>query len=375
MGKNNSCYRISVIIISVFLSFIYACDLHRSSTGSSGQKGIENLYQEKEDSFNVSSYFSVDKDTGRIVNIVVLQAGNEHYKNGNPGSEANFLLFEQLAKEAARSVPYPDLICFPEYAISGWPYPKEDIMNSIAEYIPGEGKWYMKYKNLSRYIGIPILCWLVEISDSKYYNTAFLIDGHGNFKGKYRKVQANLGEQIWWGWSQGERFELIELEEVRYGISICADMWFPETVRCQELLGADVILHLSVADDMNHIMPVRAFDSRLPIVVCIFQGGSYAIDANGNLLGKLESEYPAWYTFQINAFEKHLGRKYGGLWDVKKGNQNIRNVEAYSVLTDPSTRPPWTEIFMDGNGNRQSREQLLERFHGRYDAKDPVKVP
>jgi predicted amidohydrolase len=310
------------------------------------------------------------RDPDRVVNIVVLQAGTNHYRQGNPGLDANLTLYEQLAREAASQRPRPDLICFPEYAISGWPYPREEIINSLSEPIPGRGTWYQRYVKLAKEIGVPILGWMVESSDNKIYNTSFIIDGKGNFKGKYRKVQANLGEQTWWGWSQGEQFDIIELEGVRYGVSICADMWFPETVRCQELLGADVVLHVSIADDMGHLIPARAFDSKIPIVASIFQGGSYAVDAAGKMLGKLPKEEPGWKAFQIKPFIRHLGNKYGGVWDEKKGGHNVRNVGAYSILTDPSTRPPWTEIFMDKNGNPQTREQLMERFRGRYDAND-----
>jgi len=305
------------------------------------------------------------------VNIAALQAGTRYAFRDNPGLEANFALFARLSREAAGASPRPDLICWPEYAITGWPYPKEEVMNGLAESIPGEGPWYRRYRDLARELEVPIVGWLVESADGKLYSTAFLLDGKGDFKGKYRKVQANLGEQTWWGWSQGERFELIELDGVRYGISICADMWFPETVRCEELLGADVVLHLSIADDMGHLIPARAFDSKLPIVAAIFQGGSYAVDADGKLLGKLPPEKPGWQAFQIRPFRKHLNHKYGGVWDVKKGQQNLRNVGAYSILTGPSTRPPWTEVFMDNKGRPQTREQLLQRFHGRYDAHDP----
>ena len=312
------------------------------------------------------------RDPERSVSIAVLQAGTRHYKAGNPGLEANFALFANLARQATAAQPRPDLICWPEYAISGWPYPKEEVINGLAEPIPGEGRWYRRYRDLARELGGPILGWLVESADNKLYNAAFLIDGKGDFKGKYRKVQANLGEQTWWGWSQGGRFELIELDGVRYGVSICADMWFPETVRCQELLGADVVLHLSIADDMGHLIPARAFDSKLPIVATIFQGGSYAVDAAGKLLGKLPAEDPGWKAFQIHPFRKHHAKKYGGVWDFKKGQQNLRNVGAYSILTNPSTRPPWTEVFLDDAGGPQTREQLLQRFHGRYDARDPA---
>ena len=98
---------------------------------------------------------SIDKNRGstmekqdRVVTIAVLQAGKDHSKNGNPGLETNFALFEQLAREAASAAP--DLIVFPEYAITGWPYPPENVMNGIAEQIPGDGPWYSRYANLAR---------------------------------------------------------------------------------------------------------------------------------------------------------------------------------------------------------------------------------
>lgn len=309
----------------------------------------------------------------RIVTIAVLQAGSNHYKTGNPGLKANFDLFTELARQVAASKPHPDLICFPEYAVSGWPYPHQEIINSLAESIPGNGHWYLRYKDLAREIGTPLLCWLVESENNKLYNTAFILGREGEFKGKYRKVHANLGEQTWWGWSQGKSFEVIELDSVRYGVSICADMFFPETVRCYELMGADAVLHLSIGDDMGHVIPVRAFDSKLPIVDAIFKGGSYAVDGEGKLLGKLSGEEAGWKSFQIYPFREYFGKKYGGIWDIKKGQQNVRNLAAYSILTDPSTRPSWAEIFMDDAGRHQTREQLLKRFHGCYDANDPSK--
>ncbi len=303
------------------------------------------------------------------VTIVVLQAGTDHSKDGNPGSEANFELFARLAREAAATSP--DLIVFPEYAIAGWPYPSESVINGLGEPIPGEGRWYKRYVELAKEINTPIMGSLVDAENGKLYNAGFLLDRTGAFVGKYRKVQANLGEQTWWGWSQGETFEPVLHNGVRYGISICADMFFPETVRCEELLGADVVIHQSIADDMGHIIPIRAMDSEIPIVAGIFNGGSYAVDSQGELLGKLPAETSGWKAFQIQPFKVRTHAKYGGLWIPKLGDKNLRNVAAYQILTDPSTRPPWTEVFLDRDSNSQTREQLLKRFNGRYDANDP----
>lgn len=309
------------------------------------------------------------RDPNRVVQIAVLQAGTEHSRKDNPGCEANFALLASLAREAAKERPH--LVVFPEYAISGWPYPSETVINGLAESIPGEGPWYSRYKALAQETRTPLLGWLVEKDAGRLYNSAFLIDQKGGFVGKYRKVHANLGEQTWWGWSQGRAFTLIECDGVRYGISICSDMWFPETVLCEELLGADVIIHLSIGDDMGHIVPARAFDSEIPIVIAIFNGGSYAVDPQGKSIGKLPAETPGWKVFSLQPFQVRMDRKYGGLWIPTLGRKNVRNVDAYRILVDPNTRPPWTQIFLDNEGRRQTREQLLRRFRSRYDAKDP----
>jgi predicted amidohydrolase len=300
--------------------------------------------------------------------VAVLQAGTDHSRGGNPGPEANFGLLAGLAREAA--AVGPDLIVFPEYAISGWPYPDEATINGLAEAIPGDGPWYQRYAALAREVGAPVLGWLVEAHEGRLYNAAFLLDAGGALAGVYRKVHANLGEQTWWGWSQGEALAPIEHDGVRYGVSICADMWFPETVRCEELLGADLVVHMSIADDMGQILPTRAFDSELPIVAAIFNGGSTAVDARGRVLDKLSASRPGWIAFELQPFQVRTHAKYGGLWIPKLGNQNLRNVEAYGVLVDPATRPPWTEVFLDAEGRPQTKEELLQRFGGRYDAHD-----
>ncbi len=310
------------------------------------------------------------QEQARTVAIAVLQAGMQHSENGNPGMEANWALFSDLARDATKQ--NPDIIVFPEYAITGWPYPAENEINGIAETIPGDGFWYMRYVKLAIEIGTPILGWMVETEGENLYSTAVLLDELGQFVGKYRKVQANLGEQTWWGWSQGDSFSPIELHGVKYGISICADMWFPETVRCEALLGADIILHQSIADDMQHLVPARAYDSEIPIVMAIFNGGSYAVDAQGELLDKLPAATPTFRMFDLKPFQVRTHAKYGGLWIPRLGTLNLRNPKAYAALTDPATRPAWTDVFLAEDGSPQTREELLLRFSGRYDATDPI---
>src|SRR5204863_9768725 len=51
------------------------------------------------------------RDRERSVSIVVLQAGDKHGHERNPGLEANFILLANLARQAAATSPRPDLIC------------------------------------------------------------------------------------------------------------------------------------------------------------------------------------------------------------------------------------------------------------------------
>lgn len=305
----------------------------------------------------------------RVLKIAVVQAGEQHSRKGNPGFEANFGRLAEWARQAAKDKP--DLIVFPEYAISGWPYPAGESINTLSEAIPGDGLWYKRYVDLAKATQSPLLGWAVERSDRKLYNTSFLLDRSGRFVGKYRKVHANLGEQTWWGWSQGDVFAPIELDGVRYGVSLCSDLWFPETVRCLELAGADVVVHQSIGDDMGHVVPARAFDSSIPIVCAIFNGGSYAVDAQGQKLDKLSADLGAAQTFSLRPFMVRKDLKYGGQWIPKLGSQNVRHLKAYEILTDPLRRPRWTDVFLDNDGHPQIEAQLRQRFGGRWDGNDP----
>jgi predicted amidohydrolase len=300
------------------------------------------------------------------VRIAAVQAGTAHCAAGNPGIARNLGVLLEQARAAAREGPDRlDLLVFPEYATTGWPYPPEAVVNGSAEAVPGAGPLYARYVALARETGTPVLGWLVESDGGRRYNTSFLVRPDGTFGGKYRKVQANLGEQTWWGWSQGEAFQILETGSFRFGVSICSDMWFPETVLCNDLLGAEVVVHQSIGDDMQHVVPVRAFDSKVPIVMCIFKGGSYAVDASGTVLDKAPAEAATYRTFALDLGGREADPKYEG-WRPKAGWRNVRHPAAYAVLTDPSTRPPWTEVFCHPDGTPASEADLRRRFGPRY---------
>jgi deaminated glutathione amidase len=74
------------------------------------------------------------------------------------------------------------------------------------------------------------------------YNTAPVIDPAGRIVTRYRKMFPFRPYEE--GIAAGTSFCLFDVPEVgRFGVSICYDIWFPETTRSLTALGAEVLLH------------------------------------------------------------------------------------------------------------------------------------
>ncbi len=79
-------------------------------------------------------------------------------------------------------------------------------------------------------------------ADGKLYNTASVIDPTGTVVKRYRKMfPFRPYEQ---GVTAGQEFCVFDIPDVgRFGLSICYDMWLPETTRTLTTMGAEVLLH------------------------------------------------------------------------------------------------------------------------------------
>ncbi len=291
--------------------------------------------------------------------IVCLQQGEDHRAHGNPGVIKNIIALMELAREGAKT--NPNIIVFPEFATFGWPYPDPKVIRGTAETIPGNGILFSMYHNLAKELTIPIIGWMVEKEGDRYYNTAFLLDANGNYINNYRKIHTHLREQTVWGFTPGDSFQIWEIDSCKIGMSICADMWIPETVTCLSLLGADIVIHLSVGDDMGWLIPARARDHFIPIITAILEQGTWGVDQWGETIRK-GSRYHEYNVFDVYPFRQVITERLGG-WYPKMGRRAYRNPKAYSIITDTSTIPPLTEVFCDPKtGKRLSKEELLKIF-------------
>ena len=83
---------------------------------------------------------------------------------------------------------------------------------------------------------------LFEKADDKVYNTAPVINPKGEVVGRFRKLFPFRPYEL--GVEAGDEFVVFDVPEIgRFGVTICYDMWFPETSRTLASMGAEVILH------------------------------------------------------------------------------------------------------------------------------------
>ena len=78
--------------------------------------------------------------------------------------------------------------------------------------------------------------------DDRIYNTASVIDPNGDVIRRYRKMFPFYPYEQ--GVAQGTEFCIFDVPDVgRFGLSICYDIWFPETTRTLVSSGVEVLLH------------------------------------------------------------------------------------------------------------------------------------
>lgn len=138
--------------------------------------------------------------------------------------------------------PWVDMILFGELSAFG-PRPQ------TAQPMPGPAEDY--FRAVARQHGV----WLVpgslyEMDDGGIYNTTPVIDPGGEIVTRYRKMFPFLPYES--GVAAGRECVVFDIPGAgRFGLSICYDMWFPETTRTLAWKGAEVILHPSLTNTID----------------------------------------------------------------------------------------------------------------------------
>ncbi|WP_437194531.1 carbon-nitrogen hydrolase family protein [Planctomicrobium sp. SH527] len=239
---------------------------------------------------------------------------------------------------------------FPECALTGYCFATLDEAKPFAQSIPGPATERIQNELCS--LGGAAVFGLIEDHADGIFNSAVFVTANG-VKQSYRKIHLPyLGIDQFA--THGDRpFTVHEYEGIRFGLSICYDSAFPESMRLLALQGADVILlptnFPSGADSMvDHVMRTRALENKVYFACCNrvgeergfpFIGQSQIVEPSGHLAAKASADQEEVLYAEINpelARNKRVGRS-----SVMQAIDRMadRRPEMYGGLLTPHALP------------------------------------
>lgn len=145
-----------------------------------------------------------------------------------------------------------------ESAVSRFPWVRMAVLGELAAYgtgtdraEPPAGPTEKDFCRIARMLGI----WLVPGSfyvreGDAVFNLAPVINPAGEVVARHRKLFPFLPYES--GVASGTGFTVFDVPKVgRFGVSICYDMWFPETTRSLAAMGAEVIIHPTMTNTID----------------------------------------------------------------------------------------------------------------------------
>lgn len=138
--------------------------------------------------------------------------------------------------------PWVDMVIYPELAVHGVSHAKAEEAGGGTEQALSE---------LAAELGIWLLPGsLYQRLNGELFNVTPVINPAGEVVARYSKMFPFLPYEK--GVAPGQSGVVFDVPEVgRFGVSICYDMWFPETTRSLVCQGAEVILHPTLTNTVD----------------------------------------------------------------------------------------------------------------------------
>ena len=181
-------------------------------------------------------------------------------------SQENVSAMKQKVELVMARFPWVQMIVFSELATYG-PLPRhhkgtiEFIEKEFAELAVRHGVWILPGSIFEKY-------------DGRLYNTASVINPSGEVVGRYRKMfpfapyEADV--------DGGTEFLVFDVPGIgRFGVSICYDIWFPETTRTLTAMGVEVLLHPVLTGTIDRDVELSIARATAAMFQC------YVFDING----------------------------------------------------------------------------------------------
>lgn len=194
-----------------------------------------------------------------------------------------------------------DLVLFPEVQLTEFfpQYPGQDVSKYL---VTAESDIVKSFCETCREYAIMAVPNLYLLEQGKPYDASLLIGSDGQIQGIQKMVHVAQAEQFFeqdYYTPSDDGFKVFETAWGKTGIVVCFDRHYPESIRTESLMGADLILIPTVntkAEPSQMFMwelQVQAFHNSAYIAMCNrvgqegemdFSGESVVVDPTGNIL-------------------------------------------------------------------------------------------
>jgi NAD+ synthase (glutamine-hydrolysing) len=192
-----------------------------------------------------------------------------------------------------------DLVTFPELALTG--YPPEDLLLK-PRFI--ERNLEILKELAAAVSGITAVVGFVDLREGLYNAAAILKDGQ--ISGVYHKIcLPNYGvfDEVRY-FQVGKLSTMIEVGDVRVGLCICEDIWFPDGPAAQQAMeaGAEILINISSSPyhagkrhERESMLRARAIDNTTIVAYnnmvggqdeLVFDGDSLVFDEKGQIIAR-----------------------------------------------------------------------------------------
>ena len=218
------------------------------------------------------------------------------------------------AAQQARDEFGADLVVFPELVLTG--YPPEDLLFK-PRFIKQVQAALKEIKQQTRGIALLVGYPAGSVSDCLYNAASLIVDGKC-LATYYKQSLPNYSvfdEKRYF--AEGSKTCVASYKGIRFGITICEDVWFKDPVMHAAEMGADIVLNLNASpfnlskwQQRETEVRQRVIETGLPIIYVnmvggqdelVFDGCSFALANNGQKV----AQAPAW---QSGLYPVFIGR-------------------------------------------------------------------
>jgi N-carbamoylputrescine amidase len=238
-------------------------------------------------------------------------------------------LVRQAAESGAQMILLQELFETPYFCI------EQDPVHFAMAREASQSRVVQHFSALAAELGVVLPISFFERAGPAFFNALVVADADGSLLGRYRKthIPQNPGYEEKFYFSPGDSgFRVFDTRFGRLGCGICWDQWFPETVRCLALAGAEVVMFptaigsepedpkIDSAGHWQRVMQGHAAANILPVVASnriglergtrseiTFYGSSFIADHTGALLAEADrvSEAVVTAIVDLDAIARH----------------------------------------------------------------------